>query len=110
MSVTVEAITIVIGVMGLGGVVFTALKYNRDDTTAIVGQQSTILHDMSQLNEELHKSVQDLRSERDSLRGEVKALHEQVDRLSDELKRFTHAPPTPQQRSKPESRFGGQGS
>ena len=32
---------------------FTALRFRRDDTTAIVSQQDTILNDFKSLNEEL---------------------------------------------------------
>lgn len=69
-----DALALVIGVAGLGGLVFTALRYRRDDTTAIVQQQSTILHDMQALNSELRSRVDELQIERDRLR-------EQIDRL-----------------------------
>ena len=82
-------IAIVTGILGLAGIVFTALKFNRDDTTSIVSQQSGVLKDMATLNDDLRATVSDLRSERDQLRGEVQALHEQVQRLTDELRRLT---------------------
>jgi len=81
-------IAAVIGLMGVAGVIFTALRFNRDDTTAIVGQQSGVLHDMASLNDEMRLTTADLRTERDELRGEVQALREQVDRLTRELRRF----------------------
>ena len=57
MSVS-EIIALVIGLSGLSGLVFTALRYRRDDTTAIVNQQSTILHDIQTLNGELRLALQ----------------------------------------------------
>ena len=71
-------VTLAIGVFGLAGVIFTALKFNRDDTTAIVSQQNTLMGDMKMLNEELRTSTEVLRGERDSLREEVKGLRAQI--------------------------------
>jgi hypothetical protein len=67
-------VALAIGVAGLGGLVFTALRYRRDDTTAIVQQQSTILHDMQALNAELRVRVDELQVERDRLRGQIDRL------------------------------------
>jgi uncharacterized protein YbjT (DUF2867 family) len=69
-----DALALVIGVAGLGGLVFTALRYRRDDTTAIVQQQSTILHDMQALNSELRMRVSELQVERDRLRAQIDRL------------------------------------
>jgi uncharacterized protein YbjT (DUF2867 family) len=69
-----DALALAIGVAGLGGLVFTALRYRRDDTTAIVQQQSTILHDMQALNAELRVRVDELQVERDRLRGQIDRL------------------------------------
>ena len=71
-------VTLAIGVFGLAGVIFTALKFNRDDTTAIVSQQNTLMGDMKMLNEELRTSTKTLQDERDSLREEVKGLRAQI--------------------------------
>ena len=60
-------------ILGLGSLIFTALKYNRDDTTALVNQQSVIVHDMQAVNEEL-------RHERDDCRGEVADLRRRLRR------------------------------
>lgn len=83
-------VALAIGVLGLGGIVFTALKFNRDDTTAIVGQQSNILRDMKELNSELRITATDLRKERDELKEQVDKLGQQVTELSTEL-REAHA-------------------
>lgn len=67
-------LAIAIGVLGVAGVIFTALRYNRDDTTAIVNQQDTIVSEMRSLNEELRITVDRLRMERDELNKTVEAL------------------------------------
>lgn len=67
-------LALVVGVLGLGGIILSALKYNRDDTTAIIGQQNIILGDMKALNEELRYATQALKVERDELRSEVAVL------------------------------------
>ena len=83
-------VSLTIGVIGLGGLIFTALRFRRDDTTAIVTQQSVIFDDLKKLNEELRTTAGDLRSERDGLKYEVTRLTGQVDILSTEL-REAHA-------------------
>ena len=73
----------IIGIAGLGGVIFTALRYRRDDTTAVIGQQDTILNDMRLLNDELRTTSQELRTERDALKIQVQELTTQVEKLSE---------------------------
>lgn len=80
-----QLVTLGIAVFGLAGLIFTALKYNRDDTAAIVNQQNTILGDMKVLNDELRTTSESLRAERDSLRGEVRSLSQQINILRDQL-------------------------
>ena len=60
-----EFAALALGVFGLAGVVFTALKFNRDDTTAIVNQQDVIVNEMRSLNEELRLTTERLRMECD---------------------------------------------
>ena len=56
-----------IGLMGLGGIVFTALRFRRDDTTAVVTQQDTIMNEM--------KTIADvLRIERDECKETLQKL------------------------------------
>ena len=50
-----HALPIIIGLLGIAGIIFTALKYNRDDTTAVVTQQSMIVGEMKTLNDELRE-------------------------------------------------------
>ena len=69
-------LSIIIGICGLGGLIFTALRFRRDDTTSIVQQQSTLVHDMETI-------VSRLREENDRLVEEVRKLAVQVRRLSD---------------------------
>lgn len=70
-------IALVTGILGVAGLCFTALRFNRDDTTAVVSQQSGVLHDMATLNAELRQTNVDLRTE-------VAELREQVQRLRHE--------------------------
>jgi len=77
---------LVLGVLGLGSIIFAALRYNRDDTTAIVNQQSTLLGNIKVLNDELRTTVEKLREERDGLREQVGHLTGQVEALRRELR------------------------
>jgi uncharacterized coiled-coil DUF342 family protein len=74
-----------VGVLGLGSIVFAAMRYNRDDTTAIVNQQSTLLGNIKTLNDELRTTADKLKQERDALREEVGRLTGQVEALRGEL-------------------------
>ena len=76
-----QILALIIGLVGLAGVIFTALKFNRDDTTAVVSQQDTILNDMKLINEELRTTSNELREERDGLRVQVAELTTQVKKL-----------------------------
>jgi uncharacterized coiled-coil DUF342 family protein len=71
-------VSLIIGVLGLAGLIFTAMRYNRDDTTAIVNQQNVILGDMKILNDELRTTAKQLREERDALSVQVEELRAQV--------------------------------
>jgi uncharacterized protein HemX len=77
-------VTLAIGVFGLAGVIFTALKFNRDDTTSIVNQQNTLMSEMKMLNDELRESVTRLRGERDALTTQVEQLTKQVEKLDEQ--------------------------
>jgi hypothetical protein len=63
-----------IGVFGLAGIVFTALRFRRDDTTAVVSQQAQITSEMKILSDELRASAERLRNERDACYAEVAEL------------------------------------
>jgi uncharacterized coiled-coil DUF342 family protein len=78
-------IALLTGIIGLGGIVFTALRFRRDDATAIVSQQTAILGNMKQLNDELRISIANIRQERDDLKLQVAALEGKVDELRKEL-------------------------
>ena len=89
MSVSIaELVTLVIGIAGLGGLIFTALSWRRNDTTAVVQQQSTILNDMKGLNDELRQTEQSLKAENVELREHVQELTDQVSELREQLDRF----------------------
>ncbi len=70
-----EIIALITAACGIGGLVFTALRYNRDSTSTAVATQSQIVHDMKVLNDELQASRDQLRSEVDRLRGEIDRLN-----------------------------------
>lgn len=74
MSAAGQIVAIAIGLSGLAGVIFTALKYNRDDTTAIVNQQTVLLGNMRSLYDSEHEQLAAVTSERDALRAEVSRL------------------------------------
>lgn len=80
-----QILALIIGLVGLGGVVFTALRFRRDDTTAVVTQQSTILNDMKGLNEELRITAASLKEERDACKQEVKGLRGELREARDHL-------------------------
>ena len=73
-----QLVSLIIGVLGLAGLIFTAMRYNRDDTTAIVNQQNVIVTDMKLLNDELRTTAKQLREERDALAVQVEELRAQV--------------------------------
>jgi vacuolar-type H+-ATPase subunit I/STV1 len=83
-----EALPLIIGLFGVAGLVFTALKYNRDDTTSVLAQQSTIVGEMKTLNDELRVTTADLRAERDGLKRQVTELTNQIAALRTELGRI----------------------
>ena len=58
-GIVAETLALVIGLAGLCGVIFTALRFRRDDTTAIVNQQSVIVRDMQAVNGELRLQLAD---------------------------------------------------
>lgn len=82
------ALPLIIGILGVAGIIFTALKYNRDDTTAVVNQQNTILGEMKVLNDELRATTSSLRTERDELKLQVGELSNQIAALRTELGRI----------------------
>ena len=76
------ALPLIIGILGLATLIFTALRYGRDDTTAVVNQQAQITAEMKTLNDELRDTADRLRAERDELRaandrqaGQIAELH-----------------------------------
>lgn len=77
-----------IGVFGLGGLVFTALRFRRDDTSAIVTQQDTIFTEMRTLNAELRETTDRLRVERDALTVQVQQLTAQVQELRHDPEKY----------------------
>lgn len=70
----VTALPIIIGIVGLAGLVFTAMRFGRDDTTAVVTQQAQITAEMQTLNNELRSTIDRLRDDRDKCEREVQRL------------------------------------
>lgn len=64
-------LTIIGGLVGSGGIVFGALRYNRDEAGKVVTQQTNVLTDMRGLNDELVEALARLREERDDLRRQL---------------------------------------
>jgi len=75
------ALPIIIGIIGLAGIVFTAMRFGRDDTTAVVNQQATITAEMKTLNDELRLTVERVRKERDACHVEVERLSGAIEEL-----------------------------
>lgn len=73
-------LAIITGILGLSGLIFTALRYNRDDSKSIVEQQSAVLKDMAALNDQEAKALTDARAERDALRTENERLRDELAR------------------------------
>jgi len=75
------ALPIIIGIIGLAGMVFTALRFGRDDTTAVVAQQAQITNEMKTLNDELRTTADRLRKERDTCLMDGQRLMGQIEEL-----------------------------
>ena len=70
----VSALPLIIGILGLAGLIFTALRFGRDDTTAVIAQQAQITEEMKLLHDELRITAERLRKERDACLTEVQQL------------------------------------
>ena len=81
-----EVVALTIGILGVAGIIFSALKYNRDDTTALVGQQDVIVGEMKTMMDEWRTTAADLRLERDELRVQVERLTSEISALREELR------------------------
>jgi hypothetical protein len=69
-----EILGLTIGLVGLAGVVFTALSWRRNDTKTMVDTQASIVGEMQVLNGELRATADRLRAERDDCTTEVARL------------------------------------
>jgi predicted phage gp36 major capsid-like protein len=85
-SPVVPLISLSIGILGVVGLIFTALRFRRDDTTAIVQQQSVVFDDLKALNEELRTTVTMLRVERDTQKAKASHYEGQIEALRVELR------------------------
>lgn len=75
------ALGVILAMVGSGGVIFGALRYNREEAGKIIQQHAQILADMRLLNEELQRALLDARTERDDLKVEVALLRHEIKHL-----------------------------
>lgn len=87
-------LTIMGALVGSGGIVFGALRFNRDETGKTVTQHSKILADMESINQHLiselervRKDLDELRAEYDKLLDERNEYRNKVDSCTDNLQR-----------------------
>lgn len=87
-------VPLIVAAVGLGGLVFTALRFRREDTSSLVQQHSVVLAGMKTLMDEREKEREEDRREVVRLRAEIDDLKHQVARelavrreLEDEVKR-----------------------
>lgn len=71
---------------GTAAVVFTALRFNRDDATAVVNQQKTLLDGMRDLNAELQGALDRARVALQDADARARALDAEVDELRARLR------------------------
>ncbi len=81
----------IVTLAGSGGIVFGALRYNRDEAGKIVGQQASVLSDMRGLIDELQEALVRTRTERDELLGEVRGCREEIAMLNGKIEALQHA-------------------
>lgn len=79
----------IVGLVGSGGVVFGALRYNRDEAGRIVDQQTAVLTDMRGLNDELQDAYERSTHELGLCRRQVAALTDEVMTLRRQVTRLT---------------------
>lgn len=80
-----EWLSVIIGLLGVSGIVFTALRYRRDDTTAVVNQQAALFDEMRVITENLRAERDALALQVDRLRAEVGELRSAAGRIEDRL-------------------------
>ncbi|MBA3688462.1 MAG: hypothetical protein H0W81_06510 [Chloroflexi bacterium] len=68
--------------------VFAALRFNREDSSAVVKQAVEMVSGMRELNVELQATLDRIRGERDKLRQERDHLADEVGKLSEEVARL----------------------
>lgn len=71
-------VSLAIGVIGVAGLIFTAMRWRRDDTTAVLGQQDTIVNEMTALNAEVRRQRDDEHVRNAELIGELREARRQL--------------------------------
>jgi hypothetical protein len=80
-----QLVSLAIGVAGVAGLIFTALRWRRDDTTAVLAQQDTIVKEMTTLNAELRVQRDEERARNAELTGELREARRQLAETQAEL-------------------------
>lgn len=81
-------LTLIGAMVGSGGILFGAIRYNREEAGKIVAQQTNVLSDMRLLNDELIEALTRVKDERDNLQEAVRLLREKLDEETDEVRRL----------------------
>lgn len=82
MGIAVDVILPALTVSGaLAAAIFTALRFNRDDATAVVNQQKLLLDGMRDLNAELQGALDRSRAECGRLSERLDSAHVEAERL-----------------------------
>lgn len=77
-AVVTQSVSVILGIIGLGALVFTALRFRREDTGALVEQATKLVTGMDTLTDELRAERDDARQQRDQMRTENAALHVEI--------------------------------
>lgn len=87
MNSTIPVILAIMGAFaGSGGILFGAVRYNRDEAGKVIVQQTSILTDMRALNDELIESLDRVRTERDAVRLDRDQLRNQLTECKEETR------------------------
>lgn len=82
------ALSLFVALVGSGGALFGALRYNRDEAGKVVIQQTAVLTNMQALNDELQGALERARSERDELISELQKTRQELGGCQTEIKRL----------------------
>ncbi len=75
---------------GISAAIFTALRFNRDDASAVVNQQKEVLGSMKELNDELQEALDRARSDRVACQERCREQDTEIARLLAEVRVLRH--------------------